>query len=83
MTGESEEINLETLPDSMWQMKPWWCQPWTIVTTGLAVSLCSWLLLHRLWITLPVSSGVAVWWLLFLIIVPAQYSQAIRAAKTE
>ena len=33
----------------------------------------SWVLLHRLWISLPLSVGVVAWWLLFLVLVPAAY----------
>ncbi|MEL7328736.1 MAG: DUF6737 family protein [Cyanobacteria bacterium J06559_1] len=67
------------MPDSMWQLKPWWCQPWSIILTGIAIPVASWLLLHRLWITLPVTGVIAVWWLLFLVIVPGQYSQMLEA----
>lgn len=74
-------IAVSDMPESMWQMKPWWCQPWSIVFTGIAVPACSWLLLHRLLITLPVAAVVAGWWLLFLVIVPAQYAAAVKEAK--
>ncbi|MAR07518.1 MAG: hypothetical protein CL862_10490 [Cyanobium sp. NAT70] len=58
---------------SFWSFKPWWCQPWTIVLTGLFLVSSSWWLLQRLWITLPLACGVLVWWLLFLVLVPAAY----------
>lgn len=54
-----------------WSHKPWWCQPWSIVGTGLAVSTASWVLLQRWWITAPVMAAVLVWWWLFLVLVPA------------
>ncbi len=63
---------------SMWQAKPWWCQPWSIILTGIAIPIASWLLLHRLWITLPVAGVMGVWWVLFLVLVPAQYAAAVR-----
>lgn len=66
----------------MWAIKPWWCQPWSIVLTGLAISTLSWLLLHQLWITLPLAMVIGLWWWLFLWIVPAQYAAA-RAAQEE
>jgi hypothetical protein len=62
---------------SMWQAKPWWCQPWSIVLTGIVIVVASWLLLHRLWITLPVASVILVWWFLFLKLVPDQYAAAV------
>ncbi|MEM9946523.1 MAG: DUF6737 family protein [Cyanobacteria bacterium P01_D01_bin.36] len=74
-------IAVSDMPESMWQMKPWWCQPWSIVLTGIFVPACSWLLLHRLLITLPVAAFMVGWWLLFLVIVPAQYAAAVKEAK--
>jgi len=61
---------------SLWQTKPWWCQPWSIVLTGAAVVMASWLVLHRWWITLPVAVGVGLWWAVFLLLVPAAYQQS-------
>lgn len=77
MARESENLG-EPMADSIWQMKPWWCQPWSIVLTGVAIPTGSWLLLHRLWITLPVAGVIALWWVLFLGLVPAQYAAAVR-----
>jgi len=56
-----------------WSLKPWWCQPWSIVSTGVLMVGGSWALLHRPWISLPLALGVLVWWLLFLVLVPAAY----------
>lgn len=64
-----------TEPMSMWQGKPWWCQPWTIVLTGVLVTLASWLVLHRWWISVPVGLAVLAWWGLFLWVVPEAYRQ--------
>ncbi|MDP7995013.1 MAG: hypothetical protein RAK21_08595 [Synechococcus sp. SP2 MAG] len=60
-------------PAAFWSLKPWWCQPWSIVLTGVVISLSSWLFLHRLWITLPITLAILVWWMLFLVLVPAAY----------
>jgi heme/copper-type cytochrome/quinol oxidase subunit 2 len=62
-------------PPSIWTLKPWWCQPWSILTTGAVAPLASWWLLHRWWITAAVVAGVLVWWWLFLVLVPASYSR--------
>lgn len=54
--------------------KPPWCQPWTIVSTGGAAIAGSWATL-RGWgvlLALLVTAGVAVWWLLFLVVYPQQ-----------
>ena len=61
-----------------WSLKPWWCQPWSILSTGVAISVASWLLLHRLWISLPLSAVVIGWWWLFLVLVPSAYRNAIN-----
>ncbi len=70
-------------PSSIWQTKPWWCQPWSIVLTGLTIPVASWLLLHLLWITLPVGGVIVIWWVLFLGLVPAQYAAEIREFEPE
>ena len=36
----------------------------------------SWVLLHRLWISLLLALSVLAWWLLFLVLVPAAYRSA-------
>jgi hypothetical protein len=54
----------------MWQSKPWWCQPWTIILTGIAIVGGSWLAFHTLWLTLPVAILIMLWWIYFLIVVP-------------
>ncbi|GAB4378295.1 MAG: hypothetical protein Kow00121_29770 [Elainellaceae cyanobacterium] len=71
----------QQLPPSLWQLKPWWCQPWSIVLTGIIVSGGAWLLSHRLWVTVPIVLGVAAWWLLFLYLVPRQYAEMVDAAS--
>ncbi len=61
-------------PESnLWALKPWWCQPWSILLTGCAAIAGSWLLLARLWITIPCAGLVLLWWWLFLVLVPASY----------
>jgi len=62
----------ETKP-AFWSLKPWWCQPWSILSTGVLVIAGSWLLLHRWWISAPVAVAVLAWWGLFLVLVPAAY----------
>ncbi|MGB3294423.1 MAG: DUF6737 family protein [Phormidesmis sp.] len=78
-----ERLDPSQMAASIWQVKPWWCQPWSIVLTGLAIPTGSWLLFQRLWITLPVAGVIVVWWLLFLGLVPAQYAAAVRDYKGE
>jgi hypothetical protein len=56
--------------DNLWQSKPWWCQPWTIVLTGVMAIAGSWLLWHSIWLTLPLTFLIVLWWLYFLVLVP-------------
>ncbi len=56
--------------DTIWNYKPWWCQPWSIVLTGVAIVGGSWLVLHRLWVSGLVAAPVLAWWVMFLVIYP-------------
>jgi hypothetical protein len=64
---------------NLWQYKPWWCQPWTIILTGIMIVGGSWFLLKSLWLTIPVGILIGLWWFYFLILYPrlleAQISQ--------
>jgi hypothetical protein len=55
---------------NFWDAKPWWCQPWSILLTGVALISGSWLLLKILWITLGITLVILLWWTYFLILVP-------------
>jgi len=59
------------MPESLWSHKPWWCQPWSILLTGVVVVGGSWWLLRLWWISAPLALGVLVWWWLFLVAVRA------------
>ncbi|MFE4105039.1 DUF6737 family protein [Almyronema epifaneia] len=71
----------QSLPPSLWQLKPWWCQPWSIVLTGLAAPAAVWGFSHRLWLAAPVGVGVLLWWLVFLYWVPKQYKAYVQGAQ--
>ena len=62
----------------LWSQKPWWCQPWSILLTGVALVAGSWFWLRLWWISLPLALLVLGWWWLFLVAVPA----ATRAAAS-
>jgi hypothetical protein len=73
----STQLDVEPKPPtSLWDQKPWWCQPWTIVLSGLIAITGSWLLLQTVWITALVFTAIAVWWLLFLVVVPRAFIQS-------
>lgn len=70
-------------PPSLWQLKPWWCQPWSILLTGIAVPAASWLLLHRWPITVPLAGLVMLWWWLFLVVAPRGYASEAQRRPAE
>ncbi len=65
-----------TTPPSIWAYKPWWCQPWSILLTGALLVAGAWGLTRSLWLTLPLSGAIALWWTYFLFLVPRWFRQA-------
>ena len=55
---------------SVWQLKPWWCQPWSILLTGAVLILGSWFLVHKIWLTALVAVPVLSWQGFFLLLYP-------------
>lgn len=55
---------------SPWNYKPWWCQPWSILLTGVTLISGSWLLFNTIWLTILVSIPVVTWMVFFLLIWP-------------
>lgn len=54
----------------IWKYKPWWCQPWSIILSGIVIITFSYLLFHNLIITLILSIMIIIWWAYFLIFYP-------------
>ncbi|AFY54812.1 hypothetical protein Riv7116_2294 [Rivularia sp. PCC 7116] len=69
-------------PISVWQYKPWWCQPWSILLTGTTIISGSWLLFHKVWLTILVSIPLLTWMGFFLLIYPKAYMEMIREQGT-
>jgi hypothetical protein len=57
-------------PESPWNHKPWWCQPWSILLTGTGLIGGSWFLTKTLWLTMGVTLPVLAWMGFFLLIWP-------------
>ena len=53
-----------------WQKKPWWCQPWSILLTGVGLLVAGWWMTQRWWIVVGLACPVVVWWWLFLVLAP-------------
>ena len=58
---------------SFWDSKPYWCQPWSIISFGVLVLIFSWKLFNNILITSTIGIFVFVWWILFLILAPNSY----------
>lgn len=69
--------------ESIWALKPWWCQPWSILLTGVAAVAASWLWLQRWWISIPMALGVLVWWWLFLVLVPINHKAQLQQQSSK
>ena len=58
---------------SFWNLKPYWCQPWTIITFGILMIILSWTFFSNIIITSVVGFFIFAWWALFLILAPSSY----------
>ena len=60
---------------NFWSVKPYWCQPWSIISFGILVLISSWILFENLIISLIVGFFIVIWWILFLILAPNVYQE--------
>jgi hypothetical protein len=60
----------EQKPLSPWNYKPWWCQPWSILLTGITLISGSWVIFKIIWLTILVSIPILIWMGFFLLIWP-------------
>ncbi|GAX40552.1 hypothetical protein NIES4075_15180 [Tolypothrix sp. NIES-4075] len=60
----------EQKPISPWNYKPWWCQPWSILLTGVTLISGSWILFKIIWLTILVCVPILTWMGFFLLIWP-------------
>lgn len=70
---------------NIWQLKPWWCQPWSILLTGITLIGATWWFFHRIWFTSFVALPVLTWMFYFLRVYPKlmQTMMAGEADRTE
>tara|TARA_Y100001968_G_scaffold12743_1_gene10546 strand:+ start:116 stop:334 length:219 start_codon:yes stop_codon:yes gene_type:complete len=61
-----------------WDLKPYWCQPWSIITFGFLVLILSWKLFENLFVSSILGFFIVIWWLVFLILVPISYEANIE-----
>jgi len=60
-----------------WDLKPYWCQPWSIISFGLLVLFLSWKLFNNITISIIVGFFIIIWWTLFLILAPIFYQSTL------
>ncbi|KOP27197.1 hypothetical protein AMR41_07605 [Hapalosiphon sp. MRB220] len=60
----------QTKPISPWKFKPWWCQPWSILLTGVSLISGSWIIFKIAWLTVLIAIPVLTWMGFFLLIWP-------------
>tara|TARA_Y100001968_G_scaffold218656_1_gene201325 strand:+ start:134 stop:352 length:219 start_codon:yes stop_codon:yes gene_type:complete len=61
--------------NKFWDLKPFWCQPWSIISFGLFVLIFSWILFNNLLISSLLGLFIIIWWIVFLIFAPNLYQQ--------
>ncbi|GLJ40954.1 hypothetical protein SUGI_0847560 [Cryptomeria japonica] len=79
MDGYLNALSLEY--DSVWDTKPAWCQPWTIVLTGVLAVSATWIIFESVIWTTVVVSLVGVWWYIFLYSYPQAYAEMIAERR--
>ncbi len=68
--------------ESPWTYKPWWCQPWSILLTGITIVAGSWILFKTLWFTVVVAIPILVWMGFFLLLWPQLVLRSQTAPPT-
>tara|TARA_Y100001968_G_scaffold253494_1_gene239190 strand:- start:2784 stop:3002 length:219 start_codon:yes stop_codon:yes gene_type:complete len=58
---------------SFWDLKPFWCQPWSIISFGVLVIVLSFKVFTNIIITSILAFFIFVWWIVFLILAPNSY----------
>ena len=59
--------------NNYWDLKPSWCQPWSIIGFGTLLLIFSWILFENIIVTSGLAVIIIIWWILFLIIAPNSY----------
>ena len=60
-----------------WDLKPYWCQPWSIIGFGILVLFLSWNFFHNLIISSILGFFIIIWWIIFLILAPNSYKDIL------
>lgn len=66
----------ESKPVNVWDYKPWWCQPWSILLTGVTLITVSWLIFKIVWLTMIIAIPVLTWMIFFILVYPRLVAQS-------
>jgi membrane protein YdbS with pleckstrin-like domain len=61
---------LEDKQINVWNYKPWWCQPWSILLTTVTIISASWLIFKIIWLTIIIAIPILTWMIFFIFIYP-------------
>ncbi len=59
--------------NQFWDQKPLWCQPWSVIFTGILITILGFVLIKIIILNLILSIFVVLWWFLFLYVAPLTY----------
>jgi hypothetical protein len=69
---------------SVWHYKPFWCQPYSIVSVGVGFVVAANLLTEpSLKTTVIASAPILLWWYIFLWVMPEQFKTFAMAQMKE
>ncbi|MGK7893190.1 MAG: DUF6737 family protein [Xenococcus sp. (in: cyanobacteria)] len=74
MANQESDHNIKSNEFNLWKYKPWWCQPWSIILTGIVIISGSWLIMKIICLTISVAIVIILWWFYFLI----KYPQLVK-----
>jgi len=85
-TRELLEETHPTDPANLWDAKPPWCQPWSIVTTGACLVAAPTQVFHAtgafgVVATGACAAGVSAWWWVFLVVAPRAYAEDVARIR--
>ena len=72
----SMQPDLNKASMSVWDYKPWWCQPWSILLTGVILIGGSWVVFKTIWVTVLVAIPILTWMGFFLLIYPRSMAES-------
>lgn len=83
--GESQgEERMDNMSDNVWDFKPWWCKPYSILTTGSVGVVGAWAISgNSVIITIATALLVGTWWYVFLIAYPSEFRAYVQRLKSE